>query len=185
MFIKYTKRISYDQTLEILNKNVDLLNSVYRKQHSNDLKKMVELYSEVQTILKISNSSLISLLRYDYSKRYITLQFMFSINGSGEIVHESRLDKLPATSNILNLKILESECNNLYDLKTEEIKDIDPKTYQLLKSCGIEKVFFRNIRKCESSPLGYIAFSYNEDYEIDDRQREEIMRITTKISQLL
>jgi len=146
---------------------------------------MVELYSEVQTILKISESSSISLFRYDYTKSYITLHFIFSINKKGEIFHESFMDKLPATSNMLNLEILKSNGEDLYDFKIESIKDIDMKAYQMLKYREIQKIYFRNIKKDINSPLGYIAFSYKDDYEIDENQREEIMRITTKISELL
>ncbi len=185
MFIKFAKCKSCEQTITILNKNVDLLNSVHRKQYSNDLKKMIELYSEVQTILKVSNSSFISLFRYDYSKTYITLHFMFSVNDGGEIMHESYLDKLPATSNLLNLKILKSNCDGLCNLKTDSFKDVDVKIYQILKYRNIEKTYYKNINKNSNTPLGYIAFSYQDDYELDDRQREEILRIILKISELL
>ena len=185
MLIKYVRCSSCDKTLEILNKNVDLLNSIYRKQHSNDLKKMVELYSEAQTILKISESSFISLFRYDYTRRYVTLHFLFSINGSGEIMHESYLDKLPATSNLLNLEILKSSSDDLYELRTETIKEVDVKLYEMLKYYGINKLYFRNITKCVETPSGYIAFSYKDDYELDESQREEILRIISKISELL
>jgi len=185
MYIKFIRSKRCELAIKFLNKNLDLLYEVYRKQYSNDLKKMVELYSEIQTILKISESSSISLFRYNYAKSYIILQFMFCVNKNGEIQHQSFMDKLPATSNMLNLEILKSDSNNLHNLKTEIIKDVDMKAYQLLKHRGVEKIYFRNIRKNESSPLGYVVFSYQNDYEIDDSQREEIMRITTKISELL
>lgn len=184
IFLKYDRCNTCEQTLKILNKNLDLLNSVYQKQYSNDLKKMVELYSEVQTILKISESSHITLFRYDYTKTYITLHFMFCINKNGEIIHDSYLDKLPATSNLLNLEILKSSDNDLYYLKSESLKDIDAKIYQILKYNNVERIYYRNIKR-DKEPLGYIAFSYENDYELDDRQREEIMRIISKISGLL
>ena len=100
-------------------------------------------------------------------------------------MHKSYLDKLPATSNILNLEILKSNSGELYDLRTETVKDVDMKVYQMLKYRGIKKLYFRNIKKSIDTPLGYIAFSYKDEYELDERQREEILRITTKISNLL
>jgi len=175
-----------DITLDILNKNMDILNILYKKQYSKDLKKMIDLYSEVQTILKISDSSFISLFKYNYSKSYVLLDFMFSINKGGEIIHESYLDKLPATSNMLSLEILKSKSDDLSYLITEDIKSVDMKVYQLLKYRNIEKTYFRNIiRKGNDLPLGYIAFTYDNLYELDDIQREEILRITSKISDLL
>lgn len=180
-FVKFK---SYEQTLGVLNKNVDLLNVLYNKQYKDNLKNMIELYSEVQTILKISEASFISLFKYDYSKRYITLHFMFSINKHGEIIHESFLNKLPVTSNILNLKILNSN-EGIHSITLEEIKDIDKKIYQFIKYRDIEKIYFKNLKINEKSPLGYISFSYNNEYEIDDRQIEEISRISTRISEML
>ena len=95
------------------------------------------------------------------------------------------MDKLPVTSNMLNLQILKSDADRLYDSKTETFKDVDIKAYKVLKSRGIEKIYFRNIKKYDSSPLGYVVISYKNDYILDDGKREEIMRITTKISEIL
>lgn len=184
MYIKITKNNTCDKTIKTLNRNFDLINSLYKKQYSNYLKKMVELYSEVQTILKISESSLITLFRYDYTKTHIKLNFVFSINQKGEILHESYLDNLPATCNKLNLEIMNSNDDKLNDLTLDILKD-DPKIYQLLKYRNIEKIYFKNITRHSDNPLGYIAFSYETDYMLDDGQREEILRIINKISELL
>ena len=184
IFIKIFRYKTCEQSLVILNKNIDLLGKIFIKQHSNDLKKMIELYSEVQTILKISEASFINLFRYVYSKKYILLHFMFSINKNGEIVHESYLDKLPITSNMLNLEILKSgDC--LCDIKVDHIKELDIKAYQFIKNRNIEKIYFKNIIKDVDFPAGYISLSYQNDYILDDVQREEINRIITKISELL
>jgi len=106
MFFKFTKTRTGESTLKFFNKNVELLTKMYNKQYSQDLKKTIELYAESQTILKVSESSYITLFRYDYSKSYILLELIFSMGFNGELIHDSYLDKLPATSNRLNLEIL-------------------------------------------------------------------------------
>ena len=119
IFLKLIKYKNCGQVIAILNKNLDLLDNIYKRKCVSDLSNMIKLYSEVQTILKISESSSISLFKYNYSKKYLTLHFMFSINKNGEISHESYLDKLPATSNILNLEILKSE--NLTNITIDKL----------------------------------------------------------------
>lgn len=184
MYIKINKNNTCDKTIKTLNRNFDLIDSLYKKQNSDNFKKMVELYSQVQTILKISECSLIALFRYDYIQTRIKLNFLFSINQKGEILHESYLDNLPATCNKLNMEIMKSSDDELSDLTLGTLKD-DTKIYQLLKYRNIEKIYFKNINRHSDNPLGYVAFSYENNYVLDDVQREEILRILNKISDLL
>lgn len=180
-----SRKFNCDKIIDTLNSNIDLLNAIYEKQHSNDLRKMIELYSEVQTIMKLTEAHYISLFKYDFSKKYVVLHFMFSINKTGEIIHESYLDKLPATSNMLSLEILKSNDEGLHSLTVDDVKEVDMKAYQLLKYRNIEKMYFKNITKNANSPAGYLSFSYNYDYKLNEQQEEETLRILKKISDLI
>lgn len=174
-----------DKVIRTLDANLDLLNLVYEKQHHGDLRKMIELYSNVQMILKLTESSFISLFRYDYSKKYIILHFMFSINKTGEIIHESYLDNLPATSNMLNLEIMKSSEDKLHTLFVDDIKDVDIKIYQNMRVRNIHKIYFKNLMNGIDSPIGYVSFCYENDYILDEHQQEETLRLMKKISDLL
>ncbi len=175
IFIKMSKNRTIKYDVNLLNKNIEVLSNIYNKQNCDDLKNTIELYTEVETILKVSKSSEISLIKYNYSKTYITLDFLFSINDKGELTHDDYLNNLPATSNILNLRILKSE-------GLDNIKSNDLNMHYHYNDIG--RIYFKNIEK-EKIPLGYIVFTYLEDYDIDEQQQEEINRISIKISKLL
>ena len=110
---------------------------------------------------------------------------MFSMNSTGEIIHENYLDKLPAT-NILNLEIMNSANDDrLHSLIVDDIKEIDEKEYQISKYRNIEKIFFKNLTKNKNVPVGYLSFSYNNKYILNKQQEEDVLRIMEKMSELL
>jgi len=176
IFLKLeSKYNTCNRSIRMLSTKHNLLKLLYRKQTLHNMKKMIDLHRELQSILKISKSSYISLFKYNYTKRYITLNFLFSINNNDEIIYENYLNELPATSNTLNLKILKSDgLDNIDSVGLNKISQYS----------DIKKMYFKNIKK-NSVSVGYVAFSYLSDYQVDFEQRREIEKITNKISELL
>lgn len=173
-----------EKVLETLDANMNLLNLIYEKQKKDNVRKMVETYTQVQTLLKLTEASTVSLFKYDYSKNNsIILHFVFSFNKNGEISHDSYLDKLPVTSNSLNLEIL-MDNDRLGVMMVSDLKVHDIILYNLLIYRNLEKIYFKNIVK-ENVPVGYISFFYDNDYIMSERQIEETLRILNKISTLL
>lgn len=180
-----TKKVS-DNLISILDKNVDLLTEFYRKQEIVNLKHTIQLYSQFQIILKISHADFISFFKYDYSRKYVILHFLLSVDDKGTIVQESMLDKLPATSNLLTLNILKAGGEDLYSINVDQIKEKDEKVYQIMKYRNINKLYYQNIFKEVENPLGFISISYkDENYEIPEGDKNEILRIIEKIKTYL
>lgn len=188
--IVYIRQIKYkkvsDDLIKILNKNVEFLTEFSRKQETIQLKNTIKLYSQFQVILKISNCDFISFFKYDYSKRYIVLHFLLSIDDKGTIVQESMLDKLPATSNLLTLNIINSDDTDLHSIKASEIREKDDKVYQIMKYRGISKIYYQNLFKDKENPLGFISLSYkDENFDLPEADKIEILRIIEKIKSFL
>ena len=180
-----SKRVS-DNLIGILNKNVEFLTEYYRKQEIINLKRTIQLYSQFQIILKISQANYISFFKYDYSRKYVILHFLLSVDDKGTIVQESMLDKLPVTSNLLTLNIMRSDDNDLYSIDVNEIKEKDEKVYQVMKYRNISKMFYKNIYKDKENPLGFISISYQtENFKLSEGDKFEILRIIEKIKTYL
>jgi len=180
-----SKRVS-DNLIGILNKNVEFLTEYYRKQEIINLKRTIQLYSQFQIILKISQANYISFFKYDYSRKYVILHFLLSVDDKGTIVQESMLDKLPVTSNLLTLNIMRSDDNDLYSIDVNEIKEKDEKVYQVMKYRNISKMFYQNIYKDKENPLGFISISYQtENFKLSEGDKFEILRIIEKIKTYL
>jgi len=179
------KEIS-DELIKVLSKNIDFLTEFQKKQEIVHLKNTIKLYSQFQVILKISKCDYISFFKYDYSKRYVVLHFLLSIDEKGSIIQESMLDKLPATSNLLTLNILNSDGTDLHSISINNIKENDIKVYQIMKYRGVSKLYYQNVFKEEENPLGFISISYkDENYEIPECDKVEILRIIEKIKSFL
>jgi hypothetical protein len=175
-----------DDFIKILNKNVDFLTELSRKQETIQLKNTIKLYSQFQVILKISKCDYISFFKYDYSKRYVILHFLLSTDEKGSIIQESMLDKLPATSNLLTLNIINSDDTDLHSINASEIREKDDKVYQIMKYRNISKMYYQNIFKDMDNPLGFIALSYiDENFIIPEADKIEILRIIEKIKSFL
>ena len=167
--------------IKMLNKNMDILTTIIKKQNYNNVKNMIELYSKVQTILKLSEAPHVSLFKYNYTKTSIILNFIFSISKDGEMTHKSYLDGLPVSSNMLNLEILNCDEDDIHEVEIEKLKNIDIKIYKEIENKHIKKIYFKNIKNYKNKPLGYISLCYDNTYKLDDRQREEINRIINEL----
>jgi hypothetical protein len=165
-----------------LNSKFTLMNIEHKEQRLIDLKKELRIFTQIQNILKISNALYVSIFKYQYNKTYLSLNFLFTLKNDGSIIYDSYLDKLPVTSNILNLKILDSD--RLNSILIDELKLIDTDMYKLHKYKKIEKLYFKTIKRTDRH-LGYLSLSYKDEYEIDEQQKEEIERIVTKISEII
>lgn len=173
---------SYLNLLKIISKNVDFLIDFYKKQEVTYLKNTIELYSQFQIILKISKCDFISFFKYDYSKRYVVLHFILSVDEKGTIIQESMLDNLPASSNLLTLNIMKSDDKDLYSITTKELKDKNIKSYEVMEYREIKNIYYQNIFNNKENPLGFVTISYkNENYVIPDSDKIEILRIIEKI----
>lgn len=122
------KKLS-DDLIKVLSKNVDFLTDFYHRQEIVSLKNTIQLYSQFQVLLKISKCDYISFFKYDFTKRYVTLHFILSIDDRGFIVQESMLDKLPVTSNLLTLSIIKTDDKDLYSTTAHEMREKDEKVY--------------------------------------------------------
>jgi hypothetical protein len=179
------KEIS-NNLIKILSKNVDFLTEYYKKQEIILLKNTIQLYSQFQIILKISKCDYVSFFKYDFSKRYIMIHFLLSVDDKGTIVQESVLDNLPATSNLLTLNIMKTDDKDLYSIKTSALKEKNEKTYEMIESRGIKKIYYQNVFKDKENPLGFVSISYkNEDYIISEDDKKEILRIIEKMKTYL
>lgn len=190
VFIVYIRQIKHKivsaELIKVLDKNIDFLTHFYRQQEVIHLKNTIQLYSQFQIILKISKCDFISFFKYDYTKRYVILHFLLSIDEKGIIVQESMLDKLPVTSNLLTLNIMKSDDNDLYSININEIKENDEKVYQVMKYRNISKIYYQNLFKDKDNPLGFISISYkDENFEMPDGDKEEILRIIEKMKSYL
>jgi len=179
------KKVS-DDLIKILSKNVDFLNDFYRRQEIIQLKNTIQLYSQFQVILKISKADYISFFKYDYSNKFVVLHFLLSVNDKGVILQDSKLEDLPVASSLVTLNIMKSDNNELYSILVDNVKEKDESVYNVMKRRGVNKMYYQNIYKEESNPLGYIALSYkNIDYVLPDDDKIEVLRIIEKIKTYL
>lgn len=163
----------------LLNKNVDVLNNIYIKKNIDDVKDIINLQSKIRTIFKISRANCVSLFKYKYLKKCVKLKFLFSIN-ENEILHDSYLNDLPISSNFLSLEIFKSESGELNEILLEDIKNIDFKIYNILKSKDVYKMYFKNIIK-NDKPMGYVVITYTENYNLEEKDKTKIKDIISKM----
>jgi hypothetical protein len=181
---KKCKKIStlIEDDLKILN----TLNTLHKNQEIINLKKTIELYSQFQILLKISKCDYISLFKYDYTKKFVILHFLLSVDEKGVILQDSKLEDLPVASSVITLNIMRSDNDNLYSLLVDEVKEKDITIYNIMLKRGINKIYYQNIYKDEFNPLGYVAISYkNINYELPEEDKIEILRIIEKIKSYL
>ena len=172
-----------DNIIKMLSNNIISLTELQKKHEIVELKKSIDLYSNFQIILKLSNCDYVTLFKYDYSKRYIVLHFILSIDNNGKIINTDILDKLPLTANLSILDILKSD-GDLYLLSLNEIKNDD--MFTSIKSKGINTIYYKNIFKNEETPFGFISLGYkNENHVIPTEDKIEILRIVKKMKSLI
>jgi hypothetical protein len=190
VFIIYVKQKTYkknsDNLIKILNSNVQFLNDLYKKHEVVELKKAIDLYSQFQIILKMSKCDYVSFFKYDYSKRYIVLHFILSVDSNGRIHHTDILDKLPLTANLSMLNILKSDDDDLYNLPINEIEGKNDDLLISLRNKGISTIYYQNIFKNKENPLGFVSLGYKtENYVLPQEDKVEILRVIEKMKTLI
>lgn len=169
---------SYTNLTEILSKNVDFLLEYHKKKEIKELKNSIQLYTKFQIISKISKCNYVSFFRYDYSKRFVTLDFLLTINSNGCIIQESALDKLPMSGCLLTLNILNSKKDNFYTLYANDLKDKHNHIHTAMLNKEISKIYYHNVYKDNTNPFGIILISYKDDnVELLEDDKNEILRI--------
>ena len=185
VIIIYLKQKEYkknsDNLISILNTNVEFLTELHKKHAIMELKRAIDLYSQFQIVLKISKCDYVSFFKYDYSKRYILLHFILSIDNNGKIIHTDILDGLPVTADFKILNILKSDDKDLYFLTINEIKE---KNDLFIKD--INTIYYQNIFKNKENPFGFISLLYkNENYLLPEEDKIEILRVIEKMKSFI
>lgn len=178
---KNCKKVSND-LFKFLNKNLEFLTEVQRKKMIIELKNSIKVYSKFQIIQKISKADYISFFKYNYSKKYIELIFIFSIDYKGTIIQNSEFDKYPISGRLLALDILKTDSwDDLCELEKNNdlsILEKNDNIFQIMKNKGLNKCYYQNIFKEKDAPTGFFTIGYkNEDFEIDPGDKIEILRI--------
>ena len=93
---------------KFLNKNLSLLVEINKKKIISDLNNSIQIYSKFQIIQKVSNANFVSFFTYDHSKKFIDLNFMFSIDNDSKIIQDSIFNGLSITGELLAFDILKS-----------------------------------------------------------------------------
>ncbi len=190
VFIIYIKQKTYKKNsnnlIKILNNNVQFLTDLYKKHEVIELKKAIDLYSQFQIILKMSKCDYISFFKYNYSKKYIILHFVLSIDNKGSIIQTSILDNLPVTANLSILNILKSDDNDLYLLEPNYFEGKNDAMFKNLKDKNINTIYYQNVFKNKETPLGFISMSYKDKgYILPEDDKVEILRIIEKMKSLI
>lgn len=190
VYIIYIKQKTYkknsDDLINILSNNIQFLTDLNKKHEIVELKRAIDLYSHFQIILNISNCDYISFFKYDYSKRYILLHFILSVDSNGKIHHTDILDKLPITANLPMLNILKSDDDDLYILSLYEIEGKNDDLLISLRNKGINTIYYQNIFKNKENPLGFVSLGYKtENYVLPQENKVEILRIIEKMKTLI
>ena len=184
----YKKQIKYkkvcDDLAGSLSKNVEFLTVFSKHQEILQLKSTIKLYSKFQIILKISNCNYVTFFKYDYSQRYIILHFILSVDEKGCIIQDGLLDDLPVTDSLLTLNLIKTDNNDLYELNLNNIKEKN--IHNVIIKSEINKVYYQNIYKDKSNPLGFISLSYKDkNFTLLDDDKNEILRIIEKMKTYL
>lgn len=174
------------ELVKTLSKDLDFLTNLYRKQEITHLKNTIKLYSQFQIILKISKADYVSFFKYDYSKRYVVLHFLLSIDNRGVIIQDSMLDDLPVASNLIILDLMKSDDWDLYPIVIEDLKENNDSIYKAMISRGVNKFYYQNLFKDKNNTLGFIAVSYKDkDFNLLEDDKDEILRIIEKMKYYL
>jgi len=168
----------------VLNKNMELLVHFERKHDIKQLKNSIQLYSLFQIVLKIANADYVSFFKYDYSKKFLPINFIVTVDKKGHAIQKSELDNIPASSNLLTLDIIRSDDKDLCYKYVEDIKsDCDDNIiYNAYNSKEISKLYYQNIFVDCDMPTGFIIFAYkNKDFVIPEYDKEDILNIIEKM----
>jgi hypothetical protein len=182
--LEYEKKCNKISTL--IEDDLKVLNTLYKNQEIINLKRTIDLYSQFQVLLKISKCDYVSLFKYDYTKRFVVLHFLLSVDDKGVILQDSNLEDLPVESSKTTLNIMRSDNDDLYSILIDEVKEKDLAVYNVMQKRGVNKMYYQNIYKNEKNPLGYVAISYKDtNYELPEEDKIEILRLIEKMKSYL
>jgi len=185
--IKVVKcRKNSEGLIKILTINIEFLDSYYKRREIDQLKKSITLYSTLKIIMNISNCDYVSLYRYNYSKSFMLLSFLVSIDKNSDVLEHSDVDNLPVTSNKIILNILNNHNKNeLSSLTIDDVKS-DEYVCGILNSHEINKIQYTNILNDKNSPEGFILLSYKDkNYKMNSGGESEVLRISEKLKYLI
>lgn len=184
VYIRIIKcRKNSDDLIKILNSNIEFLDLYYKKKEIGQLKKSIKLYSKLKIIMNISKCDFVSFYRYNYSKSFMILSFMISIDKDSNILEHSDVDNLPVTSNKTILNILnDHDKNELSNITTDDVKT-DEYVCDILNRHKINKIQYTNIFKDKNSPEGFILLSYKDkNYKMNSGDETEVLRIAKNLN---
>lgn len=173
----------HNEIIKVLNKNVDFIIEYNKKQEINTLKNTIQLSSYLQIILKIAKSDYITFFKYDYSQKYVKLDFITSMSSDGTIIQNSILDHIPVTSNILLLDIIKSDDKDFYCSTDSEVKEKNNIVSEVLEKREVKKVYYQNVFKQNlDTPVGFITLAYkDENSTLAESSKDEIKKMIEKM----
>lgn len=148
-----------------------------------EISNTIEFYEKFSYILKISNADFIALFKYDYSKRYITTNFILSLDKNNNINYYTEHGVLPVTINEVSLKILNSDNSDVHELYMSDLQNNPISLRSIYKKTF--KLYWQNIFKKNINPIGYIVLAYENEYKISEKDKELITDFIKKIAILL
>jgi len=189
IIIRYSINIynsNYNKLLFFLSKNIENIVKYKSDNYINMLRMSSLLFHNCQKIIQVSKSEFMTYFKYDYSKGYITLNFLFTINKKGLYVDNLSTFDLPLSSNIITSKLLKCD-NNFNSLYIDDIKDYnDAKDiYIELKKRNINKIYYKNLytdiytklKESSSNRVGLFMISYTDDHIMTEDEQSSIMNI--------
>ena len=138
--LEYEKKCNKISTL--IEDDLKVLNTLYKNQEIINLKRTIDLYSQFQVLLKISKCDYVSLFKYDYTKRFVVLHFLLSVDDKGVILQDSNLEDLPVASSKTTLNIMRSDNDDLYSILIDEVKEKDLAVYNVMQKRGVNKMYY-------------------------------------------
>ncbi|MCK9415759.1 tetratricopeptide repeat protein [Candidatus Dojkabacteria bacterium] len=176
--IKFEKMSN--QLIVVLTRNVEFLNEIIKKKEIQEIKNIINIYSQCQVISKVANCDYVSFFKYDYSKKIVSLNFMLSVDKNGSMIYNSLLYDI---DNLLTLN-LKFNYDDLYFKNINEVEDNN--IVYVMKKNDISKFYYQNIYKDLNTPIGFIALSFKDDkYIIPNEDKVEIIRMIEKIKYYL
>jgi hypothetical protein len=168
---------------KFLEKNFGYLGEVYKRKIESELRNSIHVFSQFQIIQKISNADYVTFFKYNYSKRIVELDFIFSLDRSGRMVQDSIFNNITLTGNLLTLDAFRSINCDLCDLDLCEFENKCPEIYGFMTQRELKKIYFKNIFKDDKkeTPIAFIVISYKDNYNLNVDDKNEIKRMIKSI----
>lgn len=182
---------NYNVLIDFLSRNIEILAYHEKNDYVNMMRKSSKLFSYCQSILKTVSCDYMTFFKYDYSRGYISLDFLFTMNKEGTLIDNSLLDNLPVTSTIMCTKVLRSD-NQLNFLYIDDIKESE-ELYCAFKERNIYKIYYKNLYNdkgdgtldCLSERLGFFFIAYTDDYIMSEDDKDDVTNTIKKMKKLI